>query len=415
MKIAVAQLGARRHYAVPIAFQSKGMLGKFYTDLYLKPGQIHSVLDFASRWVKFSMLGRVKGRSDQQLQADLVRDFPLFAIQTQIATRMANSPGELAAVWTRKGQSFCKKICRDRDIAEHIDGVYCFSSAALELFEWAKPRGIRCVLDHATAPRLFEDRLMREECERFPGWAVPPADDDSIREYAARQRRERELADLIICNSSFAANAIGVEDGSVEKTAVVNLGLDSPVGNGRQHERFGHGLRILFVGTGTINKGIGDLARAVSDYPARQVTTRVVGKLNLTELAKHELSKSLELVGAVPRGSIDDHYEWANLLVLPSVCDTFALVVLEAMAAGVPVVTTEHTGAADIVRDGVDGFIVPIRSPESISRCIDKLIRAPDLLGELSRNARQRAASFSLDCYADRLTRTVASQGDGHC
>jgi len=100
-----------------------------------------------------------------------------------------------------------------------------------------------------------------------------------------------------------------------------------------------------------------------------------------------------------------DQYQWADLLVFPTVCDGFGLVQIEALAAGLPVITTPNAGS--VVRDGVEGYIVPIRNAEALADRIDVFARDPDLLAKMSRNAQARARDFSENKYCERLASTV--------
>jgi glycosyltransferase involved in cell wall biosynthesis len=77
------------------------------------------------------------------------------------------------------------------------------------------------------------------------------------------------------------------------------------------------------------------------------------------------------------------------------------MVTYEALAAGLPVITTPNAGS--VVRDGVEGFIVPIRNPESLAEKIDLLARNPELLAQMSQKARERAQEFSWAKYGERL------------
>jgi glycosyltransferase involved in cell wall biosynthesis len=88
---------------------------------------------------------------------------------------------------------------------------------------------------------------------------------------------------------------------------------------------------------------------------------------------------------------------------LPSVSDTFGLVILEAMASGVPVISTTHTCAPDVVRDGIDGFVTPPRDAEIIAARLEQLADDRELLGSMSAQARARALEFNVDRYAERL------------
>ena len=89
------------------------------------------------------------------------------------------------------------------------------------------------------------------------------------------------------------------------------------------------------------------------------------------------------------------------MFVLPTLCDSFALVQLEAMACGVPVITTPNCGS--VVRDGVDGFIVPIRDADAIADKVELLLTDRALRQRMGRNARARAREFTWGRYGERL------------
>jgi glycosyltransferase involved in cell wall biosynthesis len=78
-----------------------------------------------------------------------------------------------------------------------------------------------------------------------------------------------------------------------------------------------------------------------------------------------------------------------------------AVVHLEALACGVPVITTPNCGS--VVRDGVDGFLVPIRDAEELANKIETIVTDRRLRGEMSRNARERAREFTWARYGERL------------
>ena len=81
---------------------------------------------------------------------------------------------------------------------------------------------------------------------------------------------------------------------------------------------------------------------------------------------------------------------------------------LFALFLGLPVITTAHTAGPDLIRDGVDGFIVPIRSSAAIAICLEQLHREPSRRAAMSEAARQRAAEFSWETYGATLAACVA-------
>ena len=89
------------------------------------------------------------------------------------------------------------------------------------------------------------------------------------------------------------------------------------------------------------------------------------------------------------------------MFVFPTLIEGMPIVVLEAMASGLPVITTPN-GPGDIVRDGVDGFVVPIRDPDAIVEKLEYLRAHPEHRREMGINARQRALEFSWAAYQRR-------------
>ena len=119
-----------------------------------------------------------------------------------------------------------------------------------------------------------------------------------------------------------------------------------------------------------------------------------------------ELRESgVEVVGAVPRSQIGEHYSWADVFVLPSICEGSATVCYEALAHGLPVITTPNSGS--VVRDGLEGFIVPIRDADAIADRLVRLTRSDGLLDAMSRNARARAMEFTVEKYGERLVKAL--------
>jgi glycosyltransferase involved in cell wall biosynthesis len=98
-------------------------------------------------------------------------------------------------------------------------------------------------------------------------------------------------------------------------------------------------------------------------------------------------------------------YAWADVLLLPSICEGSATVTYEALATGLPVICTHNTGS--IVRDGIDGFIIPIRDPDAIVERLQRLLGDPKLREELAANAHRRSLDYDVAAYGQRLLETI--------
>lgn len=403
MKILVAQLGARRHYLVPVALHQAGILDRFVTDFYA--GKLSAAF---ARALPSSLASRAGSRRTLNLPTGKVSSLPIFALAAKIDALIFSRSTSQSRRWIKTGRQFA--TLSSAYLNHDTTHVFAFTSAAKELFAQAKAMGVRCILDHATAPRRHEMALVSQEHDRFPEWAARDTHDPCVDEYHVRQMEEAQQADLIICNSTFASKTLIGEGLDPGKVISVPLGI-GPIDAATPAERSPDDqLHVLYVGGEALRKGVPYLVRALAALSSATIQARFVGNLGLSKHGVSEVARVGQVTGDVPRSQMTQHYAWADVLVLPSVSDTFGLVILEAMAHGVPVIASENTGGPDVIRDGVDGFVVPIRDSEALAARIDQLAREPDTRKAMASNARQRASAFSLDAYRTKLVDAARSQ-----
>jgi glycosyltransferase involved in cell wall biosynthesis len=104
-------------------------------------------------------------------------------------------------------------------------------------------------------------------------------------------------------------------------------------------------------------------------------------------------------------------YRQSSVFVFPTLIEGMGLVVLEAMACGLPVIVTGH-GPGDLVRDGIDGFVIPIRNEDAIAQKLELLYDDAELCRQMGQNARARALQYHWDVYAQKVTRCLLALGD---
>ena len=102
-------------------------------------------------------------------------------------------------------------------------------------------------------------------------------------------------------------------------------------------------------------------------------------------------------VGTRPFSELYKIYSQASVFVLPTIEDGFGNVIVEAMACGVPVIATTNCGAADIITDGVDGFIIPIRDIRALRDKIIFLYENPEIREQI-----KAKTILSIDSHGDR-------------
>jgi glycosyltransferase involved in cell wall biosynthesis len=132
--------------------------------------------------------------------------------------------------------------------------------------------------------------------------------------------------------------------------------------------------------------------------------------IGINEFPEGWLARSKQVfryVPSVPHSRLNAYYSAASVLVFPSLVEGFGLVLLEAMACGIPVITTPNTAGPDILTDGVEGFIVPIRDVEALKEKLEWCYRHPQALAEMGQAARQKAEQLTWSQYRQKLASRV--------
>ena len=204
-----------------------------------------------------------------------------------------------------------------------------------------------------------------------------------------REEREYELAHAIVVPSSFARDTFLERGIPAEKLRLVPLATRatgfnaSPAAFAARVQRFRSGarLRVLYVGMLSYRKGMHDMLDVVRRLGSR-MEFRFVGPIlpECNDFAD-EVGRVAQVDGALPESALPDVYAWADVFVLPTVEDGFAVVLAQAQAAGLPIITTTNSGGPDIIQDGGQGFIVPIRNAQAI---VDRLAWCNDHREELA-------------------------------
>lgn len=398
----VVQMGARHNYAVPAAFEQYGLLESLYTDLCGTRG-----------------IGR--------LAAHLSR-LP-FPVARQISALGARLPPPGVAVktcsfdWTglsirlQRPAHFADRVARLRHASRDRMGramvqagfgaathVYSMLGEGGQFLTEAKRRGLKVVSDVYIA--LSADNIVRSEGRAFPGWGASGGAAAGSIPVRGRNEIMVSQSDLFVCPSEFVRDDLIANAGvSPDKTVIVPYMVDAGWLKLQSAPEPG---RILFVGTADLRKGIHYLAMAAERLARRRrgYRFRIAGNVS-SAVRSQPLCSSLEFIGRIPRSEIAKEFAVADLLVLPSLAEGSAGVTYEALGAGLPVITTKASGS--VVRDGVDGFIVPERDPDALAAAIEAIVEHRARRAAMSVSARERALGFTLPQFNARLVSSIAA------
>lgn len=400
-RIAVTRMGALFHYAIPKAINRLGWLGQFYTDIWAAK-TTWSPLHTIPHSFRPEGLRRFLGRSAEGLPSGMVTEFPLLTLKNLLQYRRVRNSAEMLQAHMAAGEHFCQCIIRHG--LGDCNAVYTTNTQGLGLLIHARRNGLRTFMEQTIAPYSIEMQLIQEEQAQFPDWEKPIEQvGEAGAAYTELERQEWASSDRILCGSEFVRNAIRSAGGPVDRCVVVPYCYE-PDTAPPERVRHTRRLRILTVGTVGLRKGLARVAQTAGQLRG-QMDFRVVGPLRLASKGLAFLKNVVDLTGPVPRSEVLDHFKWADVFLLPSLCEGSATVCYEAMAMGLPVICTPNTGSK--VQSGVDGFLVPIRNMEAIVEHLVQLDKNRDQLLELSHNAINRSKHCTMSDYCQRLAAAI--------
>jgi hypothetical protein len=373
-----------------------GKLEYFYTDICAVKGwpRLMRAIPHA---LQPSGLRRLLGRVPYGVPYGKISALTSLGWAYSKARARGEEPDQAAATNIAFGKKFCETILQKG--FGRATATYTFNSAGLELMRAAKQAGLKVVMEQTSAPRAVELEILSEAAKHYPGWAQTVPSGPNIDAYIAREEAEWQYADLILCGSEFVCKGIARRGGPVDKCRVVPYGVDNRFQVERGPRKPGP-LRVLTVGQVRLQKGspvIWEAAGMVGEH----ARFRMVGAVAVPAEVLKQKPVNVELTGAVPRNEITEQYRWADVFLLPSLCEGSAAVAYEATMAGLPVICSENTGS--IVEESVTGFIVPILDPVQVAKCLLSLARHQDILAGLTTAAQARAESVGISAYRRRL------------
>jgi alpha-maltose-1-phosphate synthase len=299
----------------------------------------------------------------------------------------------------------------DRHIARRIaaiDGlsaVYAYEDGAAATFRSAKRLGLRRIYDLPIGYWRAFDAICAEEQELAPAWASTLVGTLDSPRKRARKDRELAQADQIIVASRFTAQTLTRYPGRLAPVAVIPYGAPTPNTAGR-HWSVDGPLRVLYVGSLSQRKGLSYLFQA-AHILGSGITLTVVGSRVATcpaldaALSPHQYHPSL------PHDQVLRLMRDHDVLVFPSLFEGFGLVITEAMSQGMVVITTPNTAGPDVITDGADGFLVPIRDGQAIAERLERLRTNRELLASMGARALEASAQRGWDAFRRELAQVV--------
>ncbi|TKK68211.1 glycosyltransferase family 4 protein [Ilyomonas limi] len=311
--------------------------------------------------------------------------------------------------WLKHQWAWLSNQTLDSHVSKHINTptiLMALSGCGLHAGIKAKKIGGYYICDRGSAHIRFQDEILKEEHEKW-GLQYQPIDPRVIN----KEETEYEASDIITVPSEFARKSFIEMGVSANKICKVIYGA--------RLERFKKVaepskdiFRVLWVGAVSIQKGFMYALRAFQKVRHPKKEFVVIG--HVTSEVKG-LLHSDNLTNVIFKGTVANHelpkiYSSAHVFILSSVQEGLAMVQGEALACGCPVIATNHTGGEDLFTDGVEGFIVPIRSVEAIAEKLQLLANDRLLRIKMSEAAIKKVQSLGgWDSYGKSFIKVIQS------
>ncbi|HEY3873974.1 MAG TPA: glycosyltransferase family 4 protein, partial [Candidatus Kapabacteria bacterium] len=308
---------------------------------------------------------------------------------------------------------FVKDNLYDRAALEHISNGDLFVGwASQSLFQMreAKTRGAKAIIERGSTHISEQYRLIDEERKRYG--VQPPVRSRWERLLEEKQLKEYHEADYIMTPSAFARNSFLERGFRPDKILKVRYGADLSNFYPSQSRAVPEIPTILFVGAIGFQKGIPYLLEAVKALRAKgkKLRLKLIGRiekefepwLNASTLR----SEIDEHIAFVPNTELVRHFHQADFFVLPSIQEGLALVIAEAMASGLPVIASNHTGAEEFIENGKNGIIIESASSEALIKSIEELLVEQEFRLTLGEQAANSSQTFSWEAYGKEIEKT---------
>jgi len=379
MRIGVLHPGTQHSWQTALAFQESGQLAWYATSVFYTP----------NRW-PYQLEGLLPAKAGAWLHAEFCRRYSpaldparvrRFGPWEWLETGARRLGQDGVAGWCNVigNRSFCRQVIKLIE-REPVDLVWGYNSSSLEVFQWAKQRGITCVLDQTTWHAASQNRVALEEQGRNPEFfeeSYRPLDP----EWIGRQDQEMAAADFVVVGSQACARTMLQNGCPPDKIHLIPYGYDSTMFPRTPPDRLptgGRPVQFLFVGEVGPMKGVAYLLRAFQAIDPLKAKLTLVGRLAIPRETFKHYASHVTHQPQVPRQAVARYFTGADCFIFPSLFEGGGRVLYEARGAGLGIIQSERCG--DGVQASKNGVMLAEVSAASVQTVVEQVTAAPEVL-----------------------------------
>jgi glycosyltransferase involved in cell wall biosynthesis len=333
----------------------------------------------------------------EQVPPEMIQTVTVLAFPIKLFPHFSHEWNELFDLWV------AKKISRTESKV-----FIGWSGMSLNSIRAAKKRGIKTVLERGSTHIVFQNLILNEEYRKF-GLTF-----NVNRKVIEKELLEYREVDYISIPSTFVRNSF-IEQGIDESKLIVNpygardIGFREEIPKSKT-EKF----VVIYLGSLSVQKGLKYLFEAIDrlNIPKDEIEIWFIGNVEpeINILIQQKRKPNWKFFGHVDHYDLPRYLSQADVAVQPSLQEGLSLVILQFLANGIPVIITPNTGGGEVVKDGQNGFIVPIRDSLAIAAKIELLFNDRAKLNEMSHHAVSSIKNgFTWVDYGDRYAKFISS------
>lgn len=413
LKIIVAHPERQHSFQLASALKKNDMLFKYITTVYDKNSSF--IMKIIKGIISKNNLKRANGRKNPDLDdtRDVIQFCELRGFINILLFRVDKSK-ILYNYWRKRtADKFGKKVA-EYAIKNNVDAVILFDMNVEVCFKILKEKApkIKRIMDVSAANRIYMKEIYERDLKISPEFSqllIKEIDFLSDIKKLEYLKREVELSQYFIVGSEFVKRSLIYSSISNEDILVCPYGVNTKLftPNNKKLLNKNDIIEFVFIGGTKQLKGISYLLEAFMKIEDKDARLTIIGDCNLPDELLARYNKKVNFAGNVLHSEVSKILAGMDVMIFPSLGEGMSLSVLEAMASGLMIITSENSGTNDLISEGVNGFVIPIQNKEVIIEKIDWCINNKSKLKKMGENARIVAEQYTWEAYERRVSNII--------
>ncbi len=394
----LAHPGTQYSFQLATELEKRRRLSSFHTGIAIGAG---SLLALAHSALPRSIHYRLANRRLDLVEGRRIHLHPLPELASLY--RSWREGGLSEAILYERNRRFQSAI--PTHAIQSADVVIGFDTSSWLLARRVKQLNGAFILDRSIGHPVEKERIFRSLRDRFPEWnATAPRKSDA---HIDAEIEEHELADLVVVPSAFVRRTLTAQGVPEAKIRVIPFGADLGCFHPAEAAKRTGPILFLFVGSISARKGVPILLEAWRRMRVNNAELWLVGPGAAPKCATVDLPDSVRFLGRRSRSEVAELMRRADIFVFPSFFEGLAQVQVEALASGLPVISTIEAGAEDLIRDGANGFLVPAGDAAILSERMLQAAADRNLLDAMRSTVIAERHRLSWTAYGERWAKVL--------